>query len=85
MPCGAFCSRGARSRGTYFRRPGTLLLPISIRIPVLAGIARVASRPDRLAERLLGAVAETARPGLAECFIPSPAEDDSMRDSPTRC
>ena len=27
---------GARSRGTYFRRPGTLLLPISIRIPVLA-------------------------------------------------
>ena len=52
---------GARSRGTYFRRPGTLFLPISIRIPVLA---------DRTAgaESLLGAVAETARPGLAECF-----------------
>jgi hypothetical protein len=51
-----------------FWRPGTLLLPISIRIPVLAGIARVASQPDRWAESLLGAVAKTARPGLAECF-----------------
>ena len=29
-----------------FRRPGTLLLPLSIRIPVLAGVARVADRPD---------------------------------------
>ena len=51
-----------------FRLPGTLLLPISVRMPVLAGIAQVISRPDRWAEGLLGAVAETARPGLAECF-----------------
>jgi hypothetical protein len=51
-----------------FRRPGTLLLPISIRIPVLAGIARVASQPDRWAESLLDAAPKTARPGLAECF-----------------
>lgn len=51
------------------RLPGTLLLPpISVRIPVLAGIAQVISRPDRWAEALLGAVAETARPGLAECL-----------------
>jgi hypothetical protein len=51
-----------------FRRPGTLLLPISIRIPVLAGVAHVASRPDHWTDGLLGAVAETARPGLADCF-----------------
>jgi hypothetical protein len=50
------------------RLPGTLLLPISVRIPVLAGIAQVISRPDRWAETLLGAVTETARPGLAECL-----------------
>ena len=50
------------------RLPGTLLLPISVRIPVLAGIAQVISRPDRWAETLLGAVAETARPGLAGCL-----------------
>jgi len=47
-----------------FRQPGTLLLPVSIRIPVLAGIAR----PAHWVERLLGAVAATARPRLAECF-----------------
>ena len=51
-----------------FRRPGTLLLPISIRIPVLVGVAQVASRPDHWTECLIGAVAETARPGLAACF-----------------
>jgi hypothetical protein len=33
-----------------FRRPGTLLLPVSIRIPVLAGVSRVARRPADLAE-----------------------------------
>ena len=51
-----------------FRQPGTLLLPVSIRIPVLAGIAQVTNRPARWVERLLGAVAATARPRLAECF-----------------
>jgi hypothetical protein len=51
-----------------FRRPGTLLLPISIRIPVLAGIAQVTNRPDHWAERLLRAAAGTVRPELAECF-----------------
>jgi hypothetical protein len=51
-----------------FRRPGTLLLPLNVRIPVLAGVARVASQPDHWAEGLLGAAAETARPRLAECL-----------------
>jgi len=51
-----------------FRRPGSLLFPLNIRIPVLAGVARVASQPDHWAECLLGAVAENARPRLAECL-----------------
>jgi hypothetical protein len=37
-----------------FRRPGTLLLPVSIRIPVLAGIAQVTDRPDQWAPRISG-------------------------------
>ena len=51
-----------------FRRPGTLLLPISIRIPVLAGVARVMRHPADWAERLLGAVAGSGRPDLEACF-----------------
>lgn len=51
-----------------FRRPGTLLLPISVRVPVLAGVALVARHPKVWAEALLGAAAETARPALVECF-----------------
>ena len=51
-----------------FRRPGTLLLPLNIRIAVLAGVARVATQPDHWADSLLGSVADVARPPLAECL-----------------
>jgi len=51
-----------------FRRPGTLLLPLSIRIPVLAGVACVASQPDHWADSLLDAVTEVARLPLAQCL-----------------
>lgn len=51
-----------------FQRPGTLLLPLSIRIPVLAGIAEVARQPSSWAARLPDAVADTARPALAAAF-----------------
>ena len=51
-----------------FRRPGTLLLPLSIRIPVLAGVACVASQPDHWPDSLLGAVPEVARSPLAQCL-----------------
>jgi hypothetical protein len=51
-----------------FRRPGTLLLPLSVRIPVLAGVARVAREPNRWAESLLDAVAEIERPRLVACL-----------------
>lgn len=51
-----------------FRRPGTLLLPMSIRIPVLAGVSRVARRPADWAESLLSAVGQSALLGLTECF-----------------
>jgi hypothetical protein len=51
-----------------FRRPGTLLLPISIRIPVLAGVARVANRVDHWVDRLLSAAPPSTRRDLAACF-----------------
>jgi hypothetical protein len=51
-----------------FRRPGTLLLPMSIRIPVLAGVSLVARRPTIWAESLLGAVNQSAQSGLTACF-----------------
>jgi len=41
----------------YFIRPGTLLLTMSIRIPVLAGLATILNKPDDWPERLAGAVA----------------------------
>ena len=51
-----------------FRRPGTLLLPMSIRIPVFAGVSRVARRPADWAESLLSAVGQSALSGLTACF-----------------
>jgi hypothetical protein len=57
-----------RDTSPGFRRPGTLLLPMSVRIPVLAGVARVARRPSHWTERLLSTVGDSARPGLAACF-----------------
>lgn len=51
-----------------FRRPGNLLLPISIRIPVLAGVARVANRVEHWVDRLLGATPESTRRDLAACL-----------------
>ena len=51
-----------------FRRPGNLLLPISIRIPVLAGVARVANRVEHWVDRLLSATPESTRRDLAACF-----------------
>lgn len=65
-----------------FRRPGTLLLPLSIRIPVLAGVAYVASQPDRWVESLLGAVSEIARPRLAECLRDVMARGTCSKDWP---
>ncbi len=57
-----------RDTSPGFRRPGTLLLPMSVRIPVLAGVARVARQPSHWTERLLSTVGDSARPGLAACF-----------------
>ena len=51
-----------------FKRPRTLLLPLSIRIPVLAGLAHVACQPEHWADRLLSAVSEIAQPRLADCL-----------------
>jgi hypothetical protein len=57
-----------RDTSPGFRRPGTLLLPMSVRIPVLAGVARVVRRPSHWTESLLPAVGDSARPALAGCL-----------------
>jgi hypothetical protein len=57
-----------RDTSPGFRRPGTLLLPMCVRIPVLAGVARVVRRPSHWTERLLPAVGDSARPALAGCL-----------------
>jgi len=54
-----------RDTSPGFRRPGTVLLSMSVRIPVLAGVARVVRRPSHWTERILPAVADSARPALA--------------------
>jgi hypothetical protein len=51
-----------------FRRPPTLLLPMSIRIPVLAGVARVMHHPDHWAEALIRAAGENDQAALAGCL-----------------
>jgi hypothetical protein len=51
-----------------FRCPPTLLLPMSIRIPVLAGVARVMQRPKYWSETLVNAANENEKAALAECL-----------------
>jgi hypothetical protein len=43
-------------------------LPLSVRIPVLAGIARVLSLPERWIDKLVGAVAPPHQASLLHCF-----------------
>jgi TniQ len=57
-----------RRHHRYFVRPGTLLLTMSIRIPVLAGLATIVNKPDDWPERLAGAVAPQFRDHLAACL-----------------
>jgi hypothetical protein len=57
-----------REHHSHFRPPGTLLLPISVRIPVLAGVSMVATRPDYWAERLIGSAVVDIRDRLISCL-----------------
>jgi hypothetical protein len=57
-----------REHHPHFRPPGTLLLPISVRIPVLAGVSMVATRPDYWAERLIGSAGVDIRDRLISCL-----------------
>jgi hypothetical protein len=57
-----------REHHPHFRPQGTLLLPISIRIPVLAGVSMVATRPDYWAERLVGSAGVDIRDRLVSCL-----------------
>jgi hypothetical protein len=51
-----------------FLRPGTLLLAMSIRIPVLVGLAAVMRHPAGWIDPLLAAAHESAHGRLAACF-----------------
>lgn len=44
------------------------VLPLSVRIPVLAGVAAVSARPDYWLDKLLGAVAPSHQPRLFHCI-----------------
>jgi hypothetical protein len=57
-----------REHYPHFRPPGTLLLPISVRIPVLAGVSMMATRPDYWAERLIGSAVVDIRDRLISCL-----------------
>jgi TniQ len=47
---------------------GSRILPLSVRIPVLAGVAAVSSRPNYWLEQLLGAAAPLHQAGLLRCI-----------------
>lgn len=67
-----------------FSRPGTLLLAISVRIPVLAGLAMVMARPNSWVERLLGVAGKGIRDRLAAWLrsLPSPRVPyENLRDT----
>jgi len=51
-----------------FHRPGTLLLPISIRVPVLAGASIVAARPDAWADPLRNAAGKVVASHVDTCL-----------------
>jgi hypothetical protein len=51
-----------------FSSPGTLLLAISVRIPVLAGVAAVMRHPASWIDPLLAAAQEGAQRRLVACF-----------------
>jgi len=51
-----------------FCRPGTLLLPIGVRVPVLAGLAVVVATPHYWAKRMLKVASKGIRDRLVACF-----------------
>ncbi len=51
-----------------FHRPATLLLTMSVRIPVLAGVFMVATQPSYWAERLLSSADRRDWKRLVACF-----------------
>lgn len=52
----------------HYRPPGTQLLPISIRNPVLAGVGKVAMRPDYWVEQLLAVAGKEVKERALTCF-----------------
>jgi hypothetical protein len=64
----------AEKQHPEFRPPGNLLLPISIRAPLLAGVDRVAARPERWIEPLLAAAERPTQRRIWDCLSSLHAE-----------
>jgi len=63
---------------------GSRSLPLSVRVPVLAGVAVVSSRPEYWFEGLVGAAAAQHRVGLLHCVGSLAASDNrGMEPKPT--
>jgi hypothetical protein len=58
------------------------VLPLSMRIPVLAGVAAVSSRPEYWIDRLIGAAARQNQPELLRCAGALAASDDAELSFP---
>lgn len=66
------------------------MLPLSVRVPVLAGVAAVSSHPEYWVAKLVNAAPPSAQAGLMHCirsvvFVRAPKGSPSARDSRIVC
>jgi TniQ len=58
------------------------VMPLSVRIPVLAGVAAVSSRPEYWIDKLVGAAARQNQPELLRCTVALTSLDDVELSGP---
>jgi hypothetical protein len=63
----------------HYRPPGTFLLAIAVRVPVLAGVGAVVTRPDYWAERLFGVSPREFHHRLIACIRSLPGSKRPQR------
>jgi hypothetical protein len=67
----------------HYRSPGSLLLAMAVRVPVLAGVGAVVSRPDYWVERLLGVSPQDFHYRLIACIRSLPGGANAPRITST--
>ena len=67
----------------HYRSPGSLLLAMAVRVPVLAGVGAVVSRPDYWVERLLGVSPRDFHSRLIACIRSLPGGANAPRITST--